>query len=247
MQWSPSSLEYLDPNLFSTAVSESLKCPICFGVFRDPVVVCPQGHSLCRTCLEALLGWQKAKPKRCVLCREELLAPGAHAVPARQPGAHAVPARQPGAHAVPAPSKQVPNLAVRQFVGELIVRCPFAAGLEATERAACYQDSQTRGARARSRSRDRAARTACAWVGPVDSLGMHRSQCVGMGAAAVDGGRAITRATTVKELFLRAAASIDRDPGWVAGFVLYLEDNWPPGFRYGVCFLVGGPDSTYGR
>ncbi|XP_072552422.1 E3 ubiquitin-protein ligase TRIM35-like [Salminus brasiliensis] len=45
---------------------EELSCPVCYGIFRDPVVL-SCSHSVCRTCLQTF--WETKGSPECPLCR----------------------------------------------------------------------------------------------------------------------------------------------------------------------------------
>ncbi|XP_058237093.1 E3 ubiquitin-protein ligase TRIM4-like [Hemibagrus wyckioides] len=49
-----------------TDLEENLKCCICFGIFKDPVVL-QCSHSFCKHCLEVT--WCQKVVKECPLCR----------------------------------------------------------------------------------------------------------------------------------------------------------------------------------
>jgi hypothetical protein len=45
-------------------VDENLICSVCYDLFADPVVVCLELHTLCKTCAE------NVKPRKCPLCQK---------------------------------------------------------------------------------------------------------------------------------------------------------------------------------
>lgn len=47
----PISYGRMLPTKFVVQPSESLKCPICRGLFKDPVISTQCGHTFCRTCI----------------------------------------------------------------------------------------------------------------------------------------------------------------------------------------------------
>lgn len=47
-------------------IQQDLTCPVCQGIFQDPVLL-PCSHSFCRTCLHRSLEFNK----RCPVCRKE--------------------------------------------------------------------------------------------------------------------------------------------------------------------------------
>jgi len=57
-------------HLEGLALDESLSCPCCLSIFRQPIAL-PCGHSLCRSCY-ARISAQAAAARRCPLCRADL-------------------------------------------------------------------------------------------------------------------------------------------------------------------------------
>lgn len=58
-----------DTNLVqSQPVDPELICAICMGIFNDPMVICDQGHSCCRKCIN---DWKK-RQSICPLCKGAL-------------------------------------------------------------------------------------------------------------------------------------------------------------------------------
>uniref|UniRef100_A0A3B1J7S3 RING-type domain-containing protein n=1 Tax=Astyanax mexicanus TaxID=7994 RepID=A0A3B1J7S3_ASTMX len=49
---------------------EELSCPVCYDIFRDPVVL-SCSHSVCRTCLQQF--WKTKGSQECPVCRKRSL------------------------------------------------------------------------------------------------------------------------------------------------------------------------------
>ncbi|KAL6483704.1 hypothetical protein MHYP_G00085760 [Metynnis hypsauchen] len=47
---------------------EELSCPVCYDIFRDPVVL-PCSHSVCKTCLQQF--WATKRSRECPVCRRK--------------------------------------------------------------------------------------------------------------------------------------------------------------------------------
>lgn len=70
---SPKAASALRPRAMSSRsgsmLEEELSCPVCFDIFRDPVVL-KCSHSFCRDCLQQF--WNKKKARReCPVCRRK--------------------------------------------------------------------------------------------------------------------------------------------------------------------------------
>jgi len=54
----------MDKVILTTNFTETLECPICYDYFTSPVILCPNGHSICNIC--------GTTSKTCPVCRAQL-------------------------------------------------------------------------------------------------------------------------------------------------------------------------------
>jgi hypothetical protein len=58
--------------LKSEEIIELLKCPICLGILKDPVIELPNQHTFCRSCMFKYMKTQIGKPPECPVCKEQI-------------------------------------------------------------------------------------------------------------------------------------------------------------------------------